>query len=492
MKKVLSIILIIGLSFFIFCFGFNYKAIENPNVFYQVYLNGEILGTIKSKTQLENYIDKKNEQYKKKFGVKKIYAPNGLEIKKIETYSSSIDEISDIYEKINKKDSFTIKGYQFTIKKEAKEEEKEPEDVIIYVLKKKYFQNAIENTMKTFVGEELYSLYKNKEQSEISTTGSIIENLYIAEDITVKEVYIPVDKEIYIDANSLSKFLVFGNNIEQKKYVVKIGDTIDSVAFDNQISVEEFLISNPSFSSSKSLLFPGQEVNIGITDPQVSVVMEEYSVEDKEVAFTTELQYDENKIIGDDEILQNGENGLERVTQRVKYVNGVINYVDPINKEELKPAINKIILKGDKYVPTVGSTSNWLWPTNSGYTISSDYIYRINPITGYRELHAAIDISGTGYGSPIYAVTNGVVSEAKYRYQDGNYVCINHNNGYYTCYAHMSKFIVKTGQTVARGQIIGYVGKSGYATGPHLHFEVWTGGKPWNGGVRINPWRMYR
>jgi murein DD-endopeptidase MepM/ murein hydrolase activator NlpD len=335
-------------------------------------------------------------------------------------------------------------------------------------------------------------MYKEETQNQITETGSIIENVYIDEDITVKEVNIPVDDEIYTDSASLAKFFVFGSNTEQKQYTVQIGDTIEDVAFNNEISVEEFLISNPSFSSSKNLLFPGQEVTIGVTDPQLSVVVVMYSIEDKEVAYTTEIQYDEDKVIGQDEVIQEGENGLERVTQRIKYVNGSINYVDPIDKEELQPTINKIIIKGDKYVPTVGSTTNWLWPTNSGYTISSDYIYRINPITGSRELHAAIDISGTGYGSPIYAVTNGVVSESSYRTEDGNYVCINHNNGYYTCYAHMSKRNVVAGQTVARGEIIGYVGATGYATGPHCHFEVWVGGKPWNGGKRINPWIMYQ
>lgn len=161
-----------------------------------------------------------------------------------------------------------------------------------------------------------------------------------------------------------------------------------------------------------------------------------------------------------------------------------------MEKEELKPSINQVIILGEKIIPSVGTTSNWQFPTNSGYTISSDYVYRINPVTGGRELHGAIDISGTGMGSPIYAATNGVVSESTSRTQDGNYVCINHNNGYYTCYAHMLKRNATVGQVVSRGQVIGYVGKSGYATGPHLHFEVWVGGRPWNGGHRINPWTM--
>lgn len=486
MKKIISFLFVGIISILIFYLGFNYKTSANPNIYYQVYLNGEKLGVIDDKEKLESYIDKQNEKYKKQFGVKKVYAPNGLEIKKIETYHSSLTSIKEIYQKIEKKEPFTIEGYQFNIKKS------DEETVTIYTLNKDIFDTAVESTIKTFIGEEQYQEYQENEQMKIETTGTIIEKIYIGEDITIKKVKIPVTEQIYTDSATLAKFFVFGASENQSKYIVKIGDTIEDVAFNHQISIEEFLISNPSFTSAKNMLFPGQEVIIGVTDPQISVVMEEYSVKDQEVKYSVEVEYDENKVIGQDEIVQNGENGLERVTQRVKYVNGVINYVDPISKEELKPTINQIIIKGDKYIPTVGSTTNWLWPTNSGYTIASDYVYRINPVSGSRELHAAIDISGTGYGSPIYAVTNGVVSESSYRYQDGNYVCINHNNGYYTCYAHMSKRNATVGQTVARGQIIGYVGQSGWATGPHLHFEVWVNGRPWMGGKRINPWSMYR
>jgi len=482
MKKGITIILLIIFTLIITYLSLGFKQKLEPNAYYQVYLNEQVLGVIKSKDELERYIDKKNIEYKDKFGVKKVYAPTGLIIKKIETYNGKTTSIKDVYNEIEKLEPFTIEGYQFNLKNED-------EVLTVYTLSKEIFDEAITNTINTFVGKEIYNSYLEESQSKIETTGSIVENVYVEEDITIKKTNISVNETIYTNSADLSKYLLFGTTEDQQKYTVKIGDTITDVAFDNKISVAEFLISNPTFTSENNLLFPGQEVTIGITDPKISIVMEEYVVKDQVIKYKTDVKYDENMIKGEYEITQEGVDGLERVSQRVKYVNGDVAYIEPISKEELEPAINEVIIKGDKYVSTVGSTRNWLWPTNSGYTITSGYVYRINPINGARELHQAIDIAGTGTGSPIYAVTNGVVSESTYRSQDGNYVCLNHNNGYYTCYAHMVRRNVTVGQTVARGQIIGYVGMTGWATGPHLHFEVWIG-KPWMGGYRINPWTM--
>ena len=468
MKRKSIIILIIS-SILIVFFGFQYNRGIKAYTLYKVYLGDEVIGTINSKEKLEEYIDEQNTKYKEEYNVDKVYSPKGLEIKKVSTYSTNIDTIEDVYKKILQREPFTISGYEFNIKSDDK-------TITIYTLKEETFKNAINNIIETLVGKEDYEKYKNKTQAQITTTGSIIEDVYVEENITVKQTNISVSEDIYLNEADLSKYLLFGTTEAQKTYTVKVGDTIEEVAFNNKISVEEFLISNPTFTSSKNLLFPGQIVTIGITNPQLSVVVEEYVVEDKEIKYQTEYQYDPDKNKYYEEKLQNGVNGLERVSQRTKTVN----------------AINQIILKGQKEVTGVGDTKNWLWPTNSGWTITSGWTYRINPISNQREIHQAIDIAGTGYGSPIYAVTNGVVSEVSSRTQDGKYVCINHNNGYYTCYAHMSKQNVKVGEIVERGAIIGFMGHTGWATGTHVHFEVWINGKPWMGGKRINPWTMYR
>ena len=441
---------------------------SSPNSYYKVYLEGKSLGTIKSKASLEKYIDDKGEYYKNKYNVDKIYSPSGLQIKKISTYDDTLDDISNIYKKIDKSSKFTVKGYEFNIKKDIDGKIKKQS---VYVLKKSVFKKAIETLINTFVGEDRYEAYIDGNQVKIESTGENIENVYIDEDITFKDYFIPVDSDIFTDSAELAHYLLYGKDFKESLYEVKAGDTIDSVAFNNKVSSEEILISNNDLTGKNNLLYPGQKIKISETNPQLSVVEESYVVQDIESQFQTEEKYDDNVVIGQDKITQEGVNGLDRVSQKVKKVNGNIVYVDPQSKVVLKDSINKIVVKGNKYIPDVGSLTNWGWPTDSGWMLSSGYGYR--SMWGGRELHTGLDIAGTGYGSNIYATNNGRVMIAESHYSYGNYVVINHNNGYMSLYGHMSKIAAKVGQVVAKGDVIGYVGCTGSCTGPHVHYEIW-------------------
>ena len=479
------IVIVVG----VFVLGFGYKAAPEPNNYYEVYLNDKSLGTIRSDKELENYIDKNGTYYKNKFDVDKVYSPKGLQIRKLTTYNGKVSSVSQIYRKISKEEPLTIKGFEFIIKKQT--DNKDNENTVttqsIYVLEKKVFKDAVTALIETFVGADAYEAYIDDNQVKIETTGENINDVYVNEDITVRETNIPVNETIYIDSAELANYLLYGKNQVANEYTVQAGDTIENVAFNNKVSPEELLISNTELTSTTNLLYPGQKLKIVETNPQISVVEESYVVEDIESQYTTEERYDDNIVIGQDKVIQEGENGLERVAQKVRKVNGVINYVDPQGKTVLKEPISKIIVKGNKYIPDVGSTTSWGWPTDSGWTLSSGYVWRTNPVTGRRELHGGLDISGTGYGSKIYATNNGRVKEASYHYSYGNHVIIDHNNGYLTLYAHMSRINVKVGQVVARGDVIGFVGMTGTATGPHVHYEIWKGCDY----CRINPMSMY-
>ena len=120
-------------------------------------------------------------------------------------------------------------------------------------------------------------------------------------------------------------------------------------------------------------------------------------------------------------------------------------------------------------------TGDMMWPVNG--PITSPFGYRIHPILGYRKLHTGIDF-GVGYGTPIQAADSGTVIYATWMSGYGNVIIIDHGRGISTLYAHQSSLAVGNGARVSRGQVVGYVGSTGFSTGPHLHFEVRINGNP--------------
>ncbi len=117
--------------------------------------------------------------------------------------------------------------------------------------------------------------------------------------------------------------------------------------------------------------------------------------------------------------------------------------------------------------------------------VASGYGYRKDPFTKKPRMHWGMDFTAPR-GTPIYATGDGIVKRADNRAAGfGNHVRIDHGFGYVSLYAHMSKYKVKRGQKVKRGEIIGYVGNTGRSAGPHLHYEIFKDGK------KINPLNFY-
>ncbi len=139
---------------------------------------------------------------------------------------------------------------------------------------------------------------------------------------------------------------------------------------------------------------------------------------------------------------------------------------------------------------TMGDNSQWFEASGVGESkgalsrpvngaVSSGFGSRRHPILGYRRMHSGLDFKA-GYGQPIFAVTDGTVTYAGRKGGYGNFVQINHGGGLASGYGHMSRFAVSSGSRVRRGQIIGYVGSTGLSTGPHLHYELYRGGRAIN------------
>ena len=139
------------------------------------------------------------------------------------------------------------------------------------------------------------------------------------------------------------------------------------------------------------------------------------------------------------------------------------------------------VRQGVAYREALVDATPLIWPADGW--ISGTYGYRLDPFTGLRDFHPAIDIS-TRTGQPVYATATGRVATAARNGAYGNLVEIEHGFGLSTRYGHLSDFAVASGDTVLRGEVIGYVGSTGRATGAHVHYEVWAGSDT------INPMRL--
>lgn len=126
------------------------------------------------------------------------------------------------------------------------------------------------------------------------------------------------------------------------------------------------------------------------------------------------------------------------------------------------------------------ATGSFVWPIPSSTYVTSGFGWRIHPIFGTKRYHNGIDISANS-GSTIVAADSGTVSIATYSSSYGNYVVLYHSGGTTTLYAHMSSIAVSAGDSVSQGDTIGYVGSTGWSTGPHCHFEISAN------GTRVNP-----
>ena len=508
-----------------------------PNEVYKVYIDGKFLGAIKSKKALEKYIDNEQKNLKEEYGVKKVYIPNGIDIEKSITYDGKILSEKEVYKKIKEKKNFTIRGYKVTISKgqdttisndteiaekansgeiPTEEEQKddnslEEEKIVIYLTKKDIFDKAVKNFMYLFISEDEVNKYVNDEQPQIKSTGSIIENIYLDQDVSIKESLISTDETIYTTEEELTKFFSFNENASEKEYIIEPGDTIDSAAFKNEISTRVFLIVNPEFTNANNLLKPGQKVNVARMDPVLNLAVEKHIVEDVSSGYKTIEKEDSTMDYGTQVVETAGVNGISRQTEKVRYVNGKVDKVYITSTETIKEPIDEVIVKGTKrtsaysgsWAPAIFSGS-WGWPSVSSF-ITTYYGYD----DWHGGFHNGLDIALSGCGSPVFAIESGTVLETNSGCADissgpgdycgsgyGNYVWIAHPENVYAIYAHMlSSVTVSPGESVTKGQVIGFMGSSGSSSACHLHFSTFYGGTQYGsygGGTAFDPLTLYR
>jgi murein DD-endopeptidase MepM/ murein hydrolase activator NlpD len=260
-----------------------------------------------------------------------------------------------------------------------------------------------------------------------------------------------------------------------KTYKVKSGDTLSGIA--RQFGVRMMTLWWANKLESKDELHVGQVLRI----PPVNGLVVTVTATDTLESLAAQHKVKPAKVL---EI--NGLDDPTLVAGQVLVLPGAKGEPIPTPKPTPKPAVRSSRGGGGG---GGGSHSGGVGGSYSGGAMRWPVIGGGNYISQHFHYgHYGLDIAAD-YGSRVVAAARGKVTFAGWKSNGGGYqVWISHGGGVYTTYNHMAGVSVGAGQYVGRGQQVGRVGASGYATGPHLHFEVWRG-PIWNGGTRVNPLR---
>lgn len=247
-------------------------------------------------------------------------------------------------------------------------------------------------------------------------------------------------------------------------------DDESEIGFYNNVEVKEGIFNNSDIKTVDEIIKTAQDKNLLQVLVKTDVVLTE------KIPYDTKVKYDKTQDSSYEKVTRKGVNGKQKTTYRISLLDGVQTDAVITEVKTIKKAVNKVVTKGkgaSSYVSTGEvSSSGFIWPVPSVHTISSPYGYREGG-----EFHTGLDIAdGNCYGATIVASKGGTVEWAGYDDSGyGNYVIINHGDGYKTLYGHCSSVYVSQGQQVSQGQSIAAIGSTGQSYGNHLHFEVRTG-----------------
>ncbi|RKJ32418.1 M23 family metallopeptidase, partial [Butyricicoccus sp. 1XD8-22] len=279
------------------------------------------------------------------------------------------------------------------------------------------------------------------------------------EDVSGKEAKIIPSK--ILTPEDAVQYLQTGT-LEKELYTVKAGDVLGSIAMNHDLTTKELLALNPDLTE-ESVLQIGQEINVTVEKPLVNVQVVLEKLKREKIDYEKIIEQDENMYKGEQVVKQEGSFGKKEVSYLITEVNGQVEEKAVTNEVILEEPVDHIVKVGTKVISSRG-TGDFAWPTNGGYISSTMG-------TRWGEFHRGIDIARPSNYN-IKAADNGVVTAAGWDGTYGYRIIINHNNGYETLYAHLSRIDVNIGQVIPKGSVIGIMGSTGNSTGTHLHFEV--------------------
>ncbi|NBH84353.1 M23 family metallopeptidase [bacterium C-53] len=301
-----------------------------------------------------------------------------------------------------------------------------------------------------------------------------LKEIHFADTVEVVEAYLePEEVTSFEDAVAE----ITREKEKEKIYEVQPGDTLSQIAQKNETTMEHLISINEAIEDENSIIRAGDEITVTMPEPELSVMRTEQMYYEEN--YEADVQYVDNDdwYTTDMQTLQDPVAGYRKVVADVTYRNDRETERTILQQEIVANAVPRVVERGTKEPPT------YIRPISGG-RLSSPFGRRSAPKRGASTYHKGIDLA-TPVGTAVAASSGGTVTRAGWGSGYGYVVYIDHEDGKQTRYGHLSKVLVKTGQTVKQGDKIALSGNTGRSTGPHLHFEILVNGSA------VNPFEYF-
>lgn len=436
-------------------------VLNQSHPIHKIYQNGNLLGILTDQSKLNSHLsDVYREKYKVDFPNSEVSLSEDIYIVDEESFNQFEDIDSKILSYLDEHEMYALK---VTAVEFSNEQGKYAE---IYVKNSKLYESAMQSFLSLFVSpSELEQLNFNGTTAPLKTFGSRALSVTIRQTITLKDAYASPSKILKTEGEVL-EYLEYGDNKEREYYTVQKYDTVGGVgARTNGLSAEQIMnINRDKISSIDQVLSEGEQLCITYFTSPIDVVVKKERLQKEPIFFKIVYSLDNTIRVGQYLKKQQGVDGSKNVMYEEQWINGVLVEGKEISSIDTLQPIDEVMLVGSMQVPGVG-TGTFRFPVENAI-ISNGWL-------GYPG-HQGLDFQNRyNRWDKVYASDRGVVVENSYHPISGYYLVIDHNNGWRTYYGHMRvPSPIPVGTAVDKGDVIGDIGQTGKAYGPHVHFYI--------------------
>ena len=436
---------------------------------YKLYQDQKLIGIIKDKTYMDEHLNTVYEtKYASMFPNTHISIASNMYL--VEEMSSNVytDVDTEIMQYLDDHSLYSIacKSISFSNGDE--------EYARIFVKSEEIYQEALQKNLSYFIDEDtLEAIHKHQTISNLMEYGEMIMGFKINETIQIADAYASVG-EIKTTEEEVLRYLSYGDNESLEYYTVEEGDTLTSIGLQNYgLTAEQLMrINQDVITDINQTLTAGTKLCVTYFTSPIDVYVYKQRLQKETLFYKTSVLEDNTVETGKTVVRQIGANGSKNVLYHETWINGVLNAGQELSSVVTAAGQDEVIAIGKNSDLGIGS-GNLAYPVEHPEIICEYGCY-----AGFESIDF---INRYNRWGNVLAVDTGSIKEKGYTDELGNYVIIDHHNGYQSVYGHMYlPCSLEVDTIVRKGDVIGKIGMTGKATGPHLTFSLYKDDVPVN------------